>query len=124
MKFEQAPGSSVIGPSTHCAEEIAASESWEPMSAKVIRELLLLGWLLYTETFVTVMLPQLQTCPVKTTGSPIVTGPCWQFSVMEMHGVVVTGQLIVLVMKVPAQVSWLVTLMVTSQMLEGTVKQP
>jgi hypothetical protein len=43
---------------------------------------------------------------------------------MEMHGVLVTGQLIVLVIKVPLQVSWLVTMMVTSQMLEGTVKQP
>jgi hypothetical protein len=34
------------------------------------------------------------------------------------------GQLIVLVIQVPAQSSWLVTVMVTVQVLEGTVRLP
>jgi hypothetical protein len=73
---------------------------------------------------VKVMLPELHTDPPNATELPLVTGPGGQSSVMVMTGVVAMGQLVVLVIQVPLQVSWLVTVTVTSQVLEGTVKLP
>src|ERR1035437_662221 len=70
MKFEQAPGRSVIGPST----------------------MILLGWPLNTRMFVKVMLPELQTDPPNVTELPLVTGPGGQLSVMVMAGMVRIGQ--------------------------------
>jgi hypothetical protein len=67
--------------------------------------------------FVKVMLPELQTNPPNVTEPPLVTGPGGQLSVMVMPGVVATGQLTVLVIQVPLQVSWLVTVTVTAQVL-------
>src|ERR1035437_5023305 len=66
----QAPGRSMIGPST-----------WG-----------LPGWLLNTKMFVKVVLPELQTNPPKSTELPLVTGLGGQLSVMVMTGMVRIGQ--------------------------------
>ena len=78
---------------------------------------MVLPWLLNTKTFVKVMLPELQTDPPNVTELPLVTGPGGQLSVMVMPGVVATGQLTVLVIQVLLQVSWLVTVTMTAQVL-------
>ena len=108
MNGAQAPGASVIGPSTR------RLLGW-PLNT---------SWLLNTKMFVKVMLPELQTDPKNATRLSAVTGPGGQLSVMVMAGVVATGQLVVLVIQVPLQVSWPVTVMVTAQVLEGTVRLP
>src|SRR5437773_744965 len=72
MKFVVSPGVSVIGPKTDVLEA---------------------GWLFTMRIWVRVMLPELLTVPLKTSGWPGCTGVNGQVLVTAMAGLFVPGQL-------------------------------